>query len=117
VSGLEWSAVSSLRSSESDGRCPNTVSATRSNSLRVFVSYGILFATLVAISSTDLAFRSRVLAFARALPRITGPFRLATEVHLPMELCPCRVSRFLLAVRPVGRTNFLEIPRPSNGVP
>jgi hypothetical protein len=34
-----------------------------------------------------------------------------------MEWIPCRVSRFLLAVRPVGRTDFLEIPRPSNGIP
>jgi hypothetical protein len=76
-----------------------------------------LFVTPVAFSSTESAFRSRVLFFARAFPRITGPFRLATEVHLPMELFPCRASRFLLAVRPVGRTNFLEILRPFNGVP
>jgi hypothetical protein len=34
-----------------------------------------------------------------------------------MEWIPCRVSRFLLAVRPVGRTDFLEIPRPFNGIP
>jgi hypothetical protein len=34
-----------------------------------------------------------------------------------MEWIPCRVSRYLPAVRPVGRTDFLEISRPSNGIP
>jgi len=33
-----------------------------------------------------------------------------------MKWIPCRVSRYLLAVRPVGRTDFLEIPRPFDGV-
>jgi len=34
-----------------------------------------------------------------------------------MEWIPCRASRYLPAVRPVGRTDFLEISRPSNGIP
>jgi hypothetical protein len=76
-----------------------------------------LFATLVALSSTSSAVRPRIPFPVRAFPRITGPLRLATEVHPPMEWIPCRVSRYLPAVRPVGRTDFLEISRPSNGIP
>jgi hypothetical protein len=34
-----------------------------------------------------------------------------------MEWIPCRAPHYLLAVRPVGRTDFLEIPRPFNGIP
>jgi hypothetical protein len=52
-----------------------------------------------------------------AFPEITGPFRLATEVHPPMELIPYRAIGCLLAVRPVGRTDFPEIFRPFNGIP
>jgi hypothetical protein len=34
-----------------------------------------------------------------------------------MEWIPCRAPHYLLAVRPVGRTDLLEIPRPFNGIP
>jgi len=34
-----------------------------------------------------------------------------------MEWIPCRAPHYLLAIRPVGRTDFLEIPRPFNGIP
>jgi hypothetical protein len=57
------------------------------------------------------------LALSEAFPEIAGPFHLAIEVHPPMELIPYRASCRLLAVRPVGRTDFLEILVPFNGVP
>jgi len=58
---------------------------------------------------------SRIPCVVRTFPEITGPFRLATEVHPPMKLIPYRAFRCLLAVRPVGRTDFLEILRPFDG--
>jgi hypothetical protein len=95
---------------------PINVSVVRSYSLRVFVSCGVLFAFPVASFSTSDAFCPRILVTVRAFPEIAGPFHLATEVHPPMELIPYRVSYRLLAVRPVGRTDFLEILLPFNGV-
>jgi hypothetical protein len=76
-----------------------------------------LYAIPVALSSTSSAVRPRIPFPVRAFPRITGPFRLATEVHPPMEWIPCRAPHYLLAVRPVGRTDSLEIPRPFDGTP
>jgi len=114
---LDRFAVASLRSPESGNSCPSLVAAARSRSLRVFASYGVLYAILVALSSTSSAVRPRIPFVVRAFPRITGPFRLTTEVHPPMEWIPCRAPHYLLAVRPVGRTDFLEIPRPFNDIP
>jgi hypothetical protein len=39
---------------------------------------------------------------------ITGPPRLATQVHPPMKPLPLGVPHHLSAVRPVGRNSFLE---------
>jgi len=86
-------------------------------SLRVFVSYEVLFAISVTLSSTSSVVCPRIPCSVRAFPEITGPFRLATEVHTPMELIPYRASGCLLAVQPVGWTDSPEISRPFNGVP
>jgi hypothetical protein len=117
VSGLErFRPLRPFEVLSQDLATPSAVADAWLDSLRVFVSCGVLFAILVVLSSTSSTFRRGSLP-VRAFPRITGPFRLATEVHSPMELIPCRASHHLLAVRPVGRTDFLEILRPFVGVP
>jgi len=53
---------------------------------------------------------------APAVPEVTVPFRLATEVHPSLELIPFRVSRHLLATRPVGRVDFPELLGPFDDI-
>jgi hypothetical protein len=83
VSGLDRFAASSLRSPRSGLGCPSSVTAARSYSPEVFVSYGVLFALSVASSSTSDAFRLGFLALSELFPRSPVPSASRQKFILP----------------------------------
>jgi hypothetical protein len=80
---LDRFAVSSLRSPESGHSCPRTVTAARTSSPRVFASYGVLCAILVALSSTSSAIRPRIPCLSELFPGSPVPSASRQKFILP----------------------------------